>query len=311
MLRLFHSVEQFQPLPFGPEYELEGCSRNAAGLQRSPVRLKTGPLGGTTLTFEREILPHKADFALYHGPQLIGHYHFDREPRTGLETMWEIIFIPEYQGKGLASLIVRLALRELLLTGNRHWVDMRKLMQVNLSHSPSSGLKGATDIQAELARRHSTVCAPTGVPDMSLPVSRPSAKIHLRNIGIGVIAVKLGFVPKPEFGRAFTSVKSVQLIEPTASTPPGYLLHLDSLPGIVVALYVNPETCRPVTDVEAYRRFLNPGEIYRKALVGEALIGNIDYTLGKANISRFARHIADNQHEFTQIIRHLQKGASD
>ncbi|MEO0080487.1 MAG: hypothetical protein ABIK44_07415, partial [candidate division WOR-3 bacterium] len=191
----------------------------------------------------------------------------------------------------------------------RHWVDIRKLMQVNIGHPAGSGFKGAADILAELARRRSKDGESLRAPEA--PVSRASDEIQLRNIGIGVIAVKLGFVPKPEFARSLASVKSVQLIEPTAATPPGYLLHLNSLPGIAVALYVNPETGRPVTDVAAYRRFLNPGELFRKALAVEALIGNIDYTLARGNISRFARHIADNQQEFTRITWVLQKGASD
>jgi len=276
MFGLLRHAPPFSPLPFGPEYEMDSASsvRPAAGPVRRPVRLKTGPLSGTTLMFEQLILPHKADYAFYHGAMLVGHCHFDREPETGLETLWEIIFRPEYQRKGLAALIVRLALRELLLTGKRHWVAIRKLMQVD---------------------------------------SAPSSRGPLPNIGIGIIAVKLGFVPKPEFAHllATANIKSVQLIEPTDSSPPGYLIHLNCLPGSAVVTYINPDSGRPLADSEAYRRFLNPAEIYRKALIGEAVIGNIDYTLAQENISRFGRYLADTPQEFRTIVTVLQKGARD
>lgn len=279
----------FEPLRFGPPHAVAGHVPGPVNEPNTvPVRVTGGPLSGTTLSFERHVQRHRADFALLLGDVRLGHYHFDRDGRRGLETMWEIIVAHEHQGKGLAALLVRLALRELLLTGRRHWVDMRRLMELD------AGIRRPGD--------------DTGPPTRAGIRTRT----HITNIGIGIIAARLGFIPKPEYAAAFRSemVTAVSLIEPEGNNPPAWLVHLKTLPGLASIVMLEPDIdgrLAPLRDLAAYRRFVNPAAEFRRALRGETLIGNIDYELSLSNLTRFCRCLCNTPAEYRAMRRRLRR----
>ncbi len=260
----------FQPSPLGPEW-----TRTS-----STVTIKSGPLADTTFELQQEIRPHKADFALLDGNETVGHCHFDRDPQTGLETLWDIFVHPDFRRKGLAALMVRLSFRELLLSKGRHWFAMRKLMKVDTQ--PRERLTG---------------------------MYHPTVQLH--NIGIGIICIRLGFLPEQELNRILVPkhVKSVEIAEPAATSPPGLLIHLNRLPGTIVAIETAPETGRAVDRIARYRRFLSPERLLRQARQGETVIGNIDYLLALEKVEQFARHLAATPDEYRHFIKSLHAGA--
>ncbi len=267
MLTFLRRKPDFSPLPLGP----------AATLAGDRLAITAGPLAGTAFTLSATIEDRKADFSLLPFPpppepdpdSVCGHCHFDRDPASGLETIWDIVVHPRYRGKGLAGLLVRTSFRALLAAGRAHWFVMRKLMQVD------------------------------------------SRRRELHNVGIGVIAVRLGFRPEVGFDEMLGPgrLKVVELLAATADSPPGLLLTLNRLPGLLVAAELDPATDRPMPDEARYRRFASPAQLVRQARTGAWLVGNIDYCLEPSGVDALCRHLADDATEFDRYRSVLRAGA--
>ena len=274
------------PVPFGPRYALTG----------DRLAIESGPLAGTALRIERSISDTKADFALYelatHDPQLatrnsqpLAHCHFDRDPETGTETLWDIFIRSDFRQRSLTTLLVRLTFRELLASGRRHWFAMRKLMQVDSE-----------------ASRHD--------PRTPEPQNPRTPLITLHNLGIGLVTLRLGFLPEPDVERILGpgNVKTIQALPPQPPSPPGLLLRLGTLPGLLVAAFVDPDTGRPLAGAEAYERFVSPRQLLRQAFAGQAIIGNIDYILSRAAVEPFAARLANDRAELRRFSAALRRG---
>ena len=266
------------------------------------LTIESGPLAGTALRIERRVTAVKADFALYEiigdntrdagsGQQVlsdpVAHCHYDRDPETGLETLWGIFIRSEFRHRRLATLLVRTTLRELLSSGRRHWFAIRKLMQVD----------SEAGRRAPLGRTPADPPAPSDVPaaEASIHPAPQPPRITLHNVGIGMVALRLGLRPEPDVERLVASgnVKSVQALLPDPPSPPGLLLRLESLPGLLAAVLIDPETGQPPADPKAYERFINPRDLVRQAMSGQAIIGNIDYVLPRTAIDQFASRLAN------------------
>jgi hypothetical protein len=280
-------------VPFGPRYTLSG----------DRLALESGPLAGTALRVEQSLTNIKADFAFYQTPDRdspsakrqapvpadpVAHCHFDRDPDTGTETLWSIFIRSEFRHRGLTTLLTRLTFRELLASGRRHWFAIRKLMQVD------------TEGRSQ---------APT--PGSPKPENPQLPRVSLHNLGLGLVALRLGFKPEPDLERLLApgNVKAVQAIPSDPPNPPGWLLRLESLPGLLVAALVDPETGQPLTDAGAYERFVSPRQLLRQALTGQAVIGNIDYILSRTAIDMLAARLANDPAELKRFTAALRRGA--
>jgi hypothetical protein len=285
-------------IPFGPQYSLAG----------DRLTIESGPLTGTVLSVERDISDTKADFAFYavadsdsrppdrrppDTAEPVAHCHFDRDPETGTETLWGIFIRSEFRHRRLATPLIRLTLRELLASGRRHWFAIRKLMQVD----------------SEASRRQA-VSSGSPKPDSRNP---QSSHVSLHNLGLGLIALRLGFRPEPGLDRLLApgNVKAIQALPPEPPSPPGLLVRLDTLPGLLVAAFLDPDTGRPLADAEAYERFVSPRQLLRHASAGEAIVGNIDYVLPRAAIMPLAVRLANDHTELKRFVAALRRGARD
>jgi len=280
-------------VPFGPDYALAG----------DRLTVNSGPLAGFVLRIERRVSDTKADFAFFEEfdadapmsaprpPAVahpVAHCHFDRDPDAGTETLWSIFVRSDFRQMGLTSLLVRLTFRELLATGRRHWFEIRKLMQVDT--------EGRSQAQA---------------PGNPKPENPQLPRVSLHNLGLGLVALRLGFRPEPDLERLLApgNVKAVQTIPPDPPSPPGLLVRLESLPGLLVAALLDTEAGKPLTDAREYERFVSPKQLLRQAFAGQAVIGNINYILSRAAIQTFAARLAKNHAEFRHITAVLHRGA--
>jgi hypothetical protein len=280
---------------YGPHYTISG----------DRLAISSGPLAGTTLRVERSVSDIKADFSFYElaggnspagnrqsltSPDPVAHCHFDRNPQTGTETLWGVFIRPEYRHRGLTTLLTRLAFRELLASGRRHWFAIRKLMQVDT--------EGRSQAQT---------------PGSPKPENPQQPHVSLHNLGIGLVALRLGFKPEPDLERLLApgNVKAIQAIPADPPSPPGLLVRLGILPGLLVAAMVNPDTGQPLTDAGAYDRFVSPRQLLRQTLAGEAVVGNIDYILSRNSIEPLARRLADDHAELKHFAAALRRGAQN
>ncbi len=282
-------------VPFGPSYSLIG----------DRLTLESGPLAGKALRIERSLSRTEADFSFYEAadgnssvvnhsslavPDPMAHCHFDRDPETGTETLWGVFVRSEFRHRGLTTLLVRLALRELLATGRRHWFAIRKLMQVDTEGRSKAQTPGNTKPEA---------------------ANQQPARITLHNLGIGLVALRLGFRPEPALERLLApeNIKSIQVLPLDPPSPPGLLVRLGTLPGLLVAALLNPDTGHPLTDAEAYERFVSPRQLLRQALSGQAIIGNINYILPRVAAGPLAARLANDHAELRRFTAALRRGA--
>lgn len=282
-------------VPFGPSYTLSG----------DRLAIESGPLEGTTLRIERGVAKTKADFNFYEtadnvsrvtsrrpsvAPDPMAHCHFDRDAETGTETLWGIFIRSEFRHHGLTALLIRLTFRELLATGRTRGFAVRKLMQVDT--------EGRSQAQ------------PPGGPKPEAR-SQPPSRVSLHNLGIGLVALRLGLRPEPDLERLLVpdNVKSVQALPPDPPSPPGLLIRLGTLPGLLVAALLDPDTGHPLRDAEAYERFVSPRQLLRQALAGEAVVGNIDYVLPQAAAEPLAARLANDHAELRRFTAALRRGA--
>ncbi len=276
---------------YGPHYTFAG----------GRLTTDSGPLAGTSMRVERSVSPTRADFSLYElggasptadrqPPEPVAHCHFDRDPETGTETLLSIFIRSEFRHRGLTTLLVRLSFRELLHSGKKHWFAIRKLMQVDT--------EGRNQAQAPGTPKSEN----SGLP-----------KISLHNIGIGMVALRLGFKPEPDLERLLApgNVRAVQAVPPDPPSPPGLLLRLGTLPALLVAALIDPQTGRPLADADAYQHFVNPKQLLRQALAGEAVVGNIDYILSRTAIEPLAARLANDQAELKRFAASLRRGAQN
>jgi hypothetical protein len=288
------------PVPFGPRYTLGGLSPHGDYPQNSGNRLtiQSGPLAGTALRIERRMSDIKADFAFYeivnrHSSVVnpMAHCHFDRDPETGTETLWDIFIRSEFRHRSLTTLLIRFTFRELLASGRRHWFAIRKLMQVDSE-----------------AGRHHAQTPGNPKPEIQNPLS---PHITLRNLGIGLVALRLGFRPEADIERMLGpgNVKAIQTLPPDPPNPPGLLLRLGSLPGLLVAAFLDSDTGRPLASAEAYERFVSPRQLLRQTFAGQAIIGNVDYILPHTALGPLAARLANDHNELRRFSASLRRGA--
>lgn len=260
----------FTPLPLGPVI-------SAINPQSSTFTILAGPLAGQNLRLEAILEPRRADFFLWSAATAqssdspVAHCHYDRDP-DGTETLWDIFVRPDWRNRGLSSLLVRLSLRRLLLNRKSGiGLRMRRVMQIDTASGPK----------------------------------RSATSIRLQNIGIGLLTVRLGFVPEPGLESALTpaNISSLSIIPAGESSPPGYLFRLKTQPGLITICQLEAESQRPVADEAAYRRFVSPAQLCQDCRSGRAIAGNIDYELTRANAGRCFCYIATTASEYQRLLR--------
>jgi len=125
------------------------------------------------------------------------------------------------------------------------------------------------------------------------------------------VELRLGFQTEQRLERLLApgNVKAVQAIHRLFSpSPPGLLIRLESLPGLLVAALVDKETGKPPADVREYERFVSPKQLLRQALTGQAVVGNIDYILPPAANEPFAARLANDRTELRRFSAALHRG---
>lgn len=123
---------------------------------------------------------------------------------------------------------------------------------------------------------------------------------EIQNVGIGVIAARLGFEPEMDLTQVLDprNVTGVDIIEKQLDTPPGLRIMLRSDPLVLVAFALNQDTLKPLSDESMYVELRKDRDLMRDwALSGRIVISNGNYCLRRAKAERFADILATDAEE--------------
>ncbi|MBN2537767.1 hypothetical protein JXB37_05775, partial [candidate division WOR-3 bacterium] len=220
--------ERFEPMRLGPEVERSG----------ELVRVESGPLAGRSLRLDVEVSDIKAVYRFSLDGAEAGQCHFDRDPRTGLETFWDILVAPELRGARLASLMTRVTFRDLLDRPGRHWFGMRKLMKVD-TRIPALQNLGIGIIAVRLGLRPEPLLDKLLAPGVVKSIELLGAGKRDTSPFPGSPLARAGGTrldAPADIGGTQPGVgnREVSQFFPSSSFPPGLMLHLNRLPGVIV-----------------------------------------------------------------------------
>ncbi|MEO0131614.1 MAG: hypothetical protein ABIK73_01545 [candidate division WOR-3 bacterium] len=247
---------RFYARPFGPTFEWTG---------KNLIKITSGPLCEQEFILQNQEKPGLFDSYLY-SPlptthvQELAHVFCEYQKDTSI-TIWDVVVHQKFRNYGLAELLIKYQVRELLMRQKTNEFRIRMLRLFE--------------------------------PDKK-------NEVKLKNIGIGVIAYKLGLSCEYDFAEFVRNNKITQIdvIPPTYNNPPAYLIRLKSLPYLLVAFMIDIDKEKPLTDYDTYLRLKSADEFLLEMAKHRALIlGNADYILQAAGINDFLSRIADNEKE--------------
>lgn len=135
-----------------------------------------------------------------------------------------------------------------------------------------------------------------------------STDIDVRNIGVGVIAARLGFRPDPLVERLLQedNIVGIAALPGGEDSPPAIKITLRSHPFVLVAVALNPDTMRPLSDCRSYQQLGRDGRQVRSWLQQGLLLAGDDYCLGESGIERFVNVLATDVEEAAQFRSKIQ-----
>ncbi|MCS7258721.1 MAG: hypothetical protein NZ601_05110 [candidate division WOR-3 bacterium] len=256
---------RFQPRPFGPTFEWTA---------KNIIKITSGPLLNQEFILENKEREGVFDSYLYSldpGAQTreLAHSFCEYEKNFHL-TIWDVMVDRSLRKYGLAELLIKFQLRELLV--RQKFSEFRIRM---------------------------------------LQLFEPETKVEvkLKNVGIGVIAYKLGLSCEYDFSEFVKNneIKEINVIPPAHNNPPAYQIYLKSFPYVLVAFMIDIDKEKPLTDYATYLRLKTALEFLLEMAKHRALIiGNADYILRPNGINDFISRIADNENEAQFFYNRLQ-----
>ncbi len=238
-------------------------------LDHETIRILEGGLGGKILGVKTELASTSAACYLFDQREPIGSVSIERNPPHRGIILWDAIVNPGYRQNGLLSIMVWIIFRELLL------VQQSAFFKIKMVRSMKAGEKGT----------------------------------ELQNIGMGVVAVRLGFTPELNLSRVMTNdnITGIDVLPEINGNPPGIKITLQRDPFVVTAFVLNPDTMKPTGNIRTYLEIKrNDTIIYEWAKKG-LLVLNGNYLLRTPQVNHFVNRIAVDEAEAT-VFRNKIRG---
>ncbi|MBM3330936.1 hypothetical protein FJY68_03680 [candidate division WOR-3 bacterium] len=160
---------------------------------------------------------------------------------------------------------------------------------------------GLAAIMTWCAFREMVLAQETSTFRMRMASSKPSeSSTDVQNVGIGVIAARLGFETEMDLEQALDprNVTGVDIIEKQLNTPPGIRIMLRSEPQVLIAFALNADTLKPLSEDSMYVEIRKDRALMRDwALAGRLIISNANHCLRRAKAERFADVLATDAEE--------------
>jgi hypothetical protein len=169
-------------------------------------------------------------------------------------------------------------------------------------------VQGLASLLVHLLFREQLVYTDTNSFDIRMVMKATGEKEVIENVGMGLIALKLGFEPDINYQELFAggNVSGIDIIPAREIHPFGYKISLRSSPWTIVLVLLDSITQKPVKDLSAYEHFIRPEDFIELVKSGQAVLGNVDYILNKNYVEQFVSYIAENEAEFTQFVKRLK-----
>lgn len=234
----------------------------------SPVhlRLLEGPLKGEEFELSTDVQEATASAHLYYYGQCIGQTFIERDPPGKGVIFWDTGVREEFRRKGLAAIMTRHIFRVLLNVQEQATFKIRMVRLL-----------------------------------------KPGDKdVELQNMGMGVIANRLGFTPELNIERILRkgNITGMEIIPAKDDYPPALKILVRTFPLVLIAFILDPDTLKPVDDFRTYVEISRDQSVVhdwvRRGLI---VISNGDYWLREDGVGRFIDCIAGSAEEAREFRR--------
>ncbi len=224
------------------------------------IRVLEGELAGQEFELVTEIKDDAASVFMYYYGQRIGQTYVERDPPGRGVVFWDIGVKEEFRRKGLASIMAVHVFHELLKQQDKATFKIRMVRLL-----------------------------------------KPGDKdVELQNMGMGVIANRLGFTPELNIERILApgNITSIDVIPARPGFPPAFRFDVRTFPLVLIAFVLDRDTHKPVDDFRTYVELSKDERVVhdwvRRGLI---VISNGNYWLRRSGIGLFLNHIAASQEE--------------
>jgi hypothetical protein len=233
-------------------------------LDHDNIKLVDGKLADREFGIRTYTLRNTAELVLTEGEERIGEVSIERDPPGKGVVLWDIAVRERLRGNGLAAVMTWCVFRGLVQ------VQETSTFRIRMVRSLRAGEKG----------------------------------VEVQNVGIGVIAARLGFEPEIDLTKVLDNrnITDIGVIEKQNGSPPGLRIILRSAPLVLIAFLLDPDTKKPLNDQRMYLTLSQDRELIRRwALSGRLVISNGNYCLRRAQAERFADLLATDAQEAQQF----------
>ena len=238
------------------------------------IRIDDGPLAGRSFECVTRIEPNKASLELIAEGRRAGQVLIERESEGEGVILWDIGVHPDLRRQGLASVMT--------------WCVFRELLTVQ--ETASFRIRMVTLI-------------------------KPGDRVtEVKNVGIGVVANRLGFTTDFDVERLLRleNITEAIVIQPGESvdsgeSPSGLKIVLKTYPLVLIAFVLDPDTHLPLRDTRMYHRFEQDWrEIRSWVRQGQLVLSNGDYSLRVDGVARFVNRIAVDPEEAERFLLRIK-----
>ncbi len=254
----------FAPKPKPFAYDPQPLGPAVERLEGDKVLIVEGELKDQVFDLTTAVSEDEAHVFLSQDGKQLGHADIQRNGFEASIVLWNIVVQENMRHKGLASLMAR--------TGFQRMLEVQA--------KPSFAIR-------------------------MIRLIRPKDRLtRVQNIGIGVIARKLGFSPEYDLSRILVrnNIQVIEFLDSDGTMPPAYRIVLKVFPLVLVAFVVDPYNQKPFSHGHPfYLKEVLPETI--ESWVGDRMIiiGNGNYLLRRNGIPYLVNHIARNESE-AQIL---------
>jgi hypothetical protein len=229
-------------------------------MDHDTIKLVDGALAGREFGLATDIQRTTAELVLTEGKDRVGEVSIERNPPGKGVILSDIGVREQLRGNGLAAIMTWCAFREMVLAQETSTFRVRMV---------STPVAGEQDTE-------------------------------VRNVGIGVIAARLGFETEVDLQQILDprNVTGVDIIEKQLNTPPGLRIMLRTDPLVLIGFALNPDTLKPLSEDSMYVELRKDRDLMRDwAQAGRLVISNSNSCLRRAKAERFADILATDAEE--------------